>query len=214
MTLFDLKKPVYTKFTNPMRIILVLSLAVFALSCGKDDPEPNSDAAGTDFGKITSVVVIVNPKINKGSSTTVAPGTERSGVSIKAGELSPVITDATGVAVIKNVPTGTVPMLFPNESINLNVVQEKELYDMVVSYTANGTSEIIGAIRYPLGGTVVRVKPGDNLANAVSTDGAIIFMEPGIYEGDLEITAGGVLLFRNLGHRGWLCIRHQWQPGN
>lgn len=178
-----------------MRTLLILSFAVFALSCGKDDPKPNPDAAGTDFGKITSAVVIVNPKINEGSSTTVASGTERSGVSIKAGDLSPVTTDATGLAVIKNLPTGTVPVLFPNETIDLTVVQEKELYDMVVSYTANGTTEIIGAIRYPLGGTVVRVKPGDNLANAVSTDGAIVFMEPGIYEGDLEITAEGVLLF-------------------
>lgn len=102
MTLFDFMKPAYTNFANAMRTLLILSLAVFAFSCGKDDPEPNPDAAGTDFGKITSAVVIVNPKINEGSSTTVASGTERSGVTIKAGELAPVKTDATGLAVIKN----------------------------------------------------------------------------------------------------------------
>ena len=189
-------KSTTTKLTIPyMRKLFLLSMISLAFSCGKDDPEPNPDAAGTDFGKITSAVVIVNPKINEGSTTTITPGTQREGVSIKAGSLSPVTTDATGLAVIKNLPTGTVPVLFPNETINLNVIQEKELYDMVVSYTANGTAEIIGAIRYPLGGTVVTVKPGDNLANAVSTDGAIVFMQPGTYEGDLEITAEGVLLF-------------------
>lgn len=183
------------KLTISMRRLLVLSLAVFAFACGKDDPEPNPDAAGTDFGKITSAVVIVNPKINEGSTTSVVSGTQREGVSIKAGSLSPVVTDATGLAVIKNLPVGTVPVAFPNTTIDLSVAQEKELYDMVVSYTADGTSEIVGAIRYPLGGTVVTVKPGDDLAKAVSTDGAIVFMEPGIYEGDLEITAEGVLLF-------------------
>ena len=177
------------------RLTILSVIATVAFSCGKDDPEPNHNAAGTEFGKITSAVVIVNPKINEGSTTTIGSGTQREGVSIKAGDLTPVTTDATGLAVIKNLPTGTVPVLFPNQTINLNVVQEKELYDMVVSYTANGTAEIIGAVRYPLGGTIVTVKPGDNLATAVSTDGAIVFLEPGVYEGDLEITAEGVLLF-------------------
>src|SRR5687768_8725955 len=131
---------------NPfIKKFFLLTVVGFAFSCGKDDPEPNPDAAGTEFGKITSAVVIVNPKINEGSTTTIASGTQREGVSIKAGDLSPVTTDATGLAVIKNLPTGMVPVLFHNETINLNVVQEKELYDMVVSYTANGVAEIIGA---------------------------------------------------------------------
>jgi len=185
----------YTIATNFVRKSLFVSIVVLACSCGKDDPEPNPDAGGSDFGKVTSTVVIVNPKINEGSTTTVASGTQREGVNVKAGDLAAVNTDATGLAVIKNLPTGVVPVLFPTGTVDLNVVQEKELYDMVVSYTANGTAEIIGAVRYPIGGTVVRVKPGDNLADAVSTDGAIVFMAPGVYEGDLEITAEGVLLF-------------------
>lgn len=179
-----------------MRKLLFLLIVCLVFSCGKnDDNDPTPDAAGSDFGKVTSAVVIVNPKINEGSTTTIASGTQREGVSIKAGNLAAVATDATGLAVIKDLAIGTVPVAFSNGTINLNVVQPKELYDMVVSYTANGTSEIIGAVRYPLGGTMVNVKPGDNLATAVSTDGAIVLMAPGTYDGDLEITAEGVLLF-------------------
>lgn len=178
-----------------MKKILLLLVVCLAFSCGKDDDEPAPDAGGSDFGKVTSAVVIVNPKINQGSTTTIASGTQREGVSVKAGNLSPVSTDATGLAVIKDLPTGSIPVAFSNGSIDLNVVQAKELYDMVVSYTANGTTEIIEAVRYPLGGTIVNVKPGDDLAAAVSTDGAIVFMAPGIYDGDLQITSEGVLLF-------------------
>lgn len=181
--------------TLNMRGFTFLLLACLILfSCGKDDNDPAPDAGGSDFGKVTSSVVIVNPKINQGSTTTIAPGTQREGVSIKAGNLSPVTTDATGLAIIKDLPTGAVPFQFPKGTVDLNVVQAKELYDLVISYSANGAAEIIPAVRYPIGGTVIRVKPGDNLATAV-TDGAIVFMEPGIYNGDLQINAEGVLLF-------------------
>lgn len=179
-----------------LRKLLFLTVTGLAFSCGNDDDkDPAPDAAGSDFGKVTSAVVVVNPRINEGSTTTIASGTQREGVTIKAGNLPPVSTDASGLAVIKDLPTGTVPVQFPNGIIALDIVQAKELYDLVVSYTANGSAEIIPAVRYPLGGTVVRVKPGDDLAAAVSTDAAIVFLEPGIYEGDLEITAEGVLLF-------------------
>jgi hypothetical protein len=173
---------------------LFVAFALIAISCGKDN-DPSPDAGGSDFGKITSTVVIVNPIINEGSTTAIASGTARESISIKVGNLAPVVTDESGLAVIKDLPTGAVPIEFPNGIIDLNVVQSKELYDMVISYTANGTAEIIPAIRYPIGGTVVIVNPGDDLSTAVSTDNSIVFLQPGIYEGNLEITAAGVLLF-------------------
>jgi hypothetical protein len=176
-----------------MRKLFVV-FAFIAFSCGKDN-DPSPDAGGSDFGKITSTVVIVNPIINEGSTTTIASGTVRESISIKAGNLPPVITDATGLAVIKDLPTGIVPVEFSNGVIGLNVVQSKELYDMVISYTASGTVEIIPAVRYPIGGTVVIVKPGDDLSAAVSQDNSIVFLQPGVYNSNLEITAEGVLLF-------------------
>jgi hypothetical protein len=191
MSHLDKLKPIMM-YMKKLYFLLVVCLAV---SCGKDNNDPAPDAGGSDFGKVTSTVIIVNPKINRGSTTTIASGTQREGVTIKAGNLAPVAADATGLAVIRDLPTGSVPLQFSNATLSLNVVQAKELYDMVVSYTANGTAEIIPAVRYPIGGTVIRVKPGDNLANAVSTDGAIVFMEPGTYDGDVQINAEGVLLF-------------------
>lgn len=178
------------KFSN----LFIVSAALLAFSCGDDDT-PAPDAGGSDFGSVTSAVVIVNPKINEGSTTTIQPGTEREGISIKAGNLTAVPTDATGLAVTKGLPTGTVPLQFSSGSVNLDVVQEKELYDVVVSYTSNGVAEIISAVRYPIGGTIVNVKPGDDLNSAVTEDGSIVFMAPGTYEGDLIINAEGVLLF-------------------
>ena len=120
-----------------------MAIICLLLSCGKDDDTPILDPGGSEFGKITSAIVIVNPIVNQGSTTTLESGTQREGVSITAGSLDPVATDATGLAVVKNLPIGT----------------------------------------------------GDDLIAAVSTDNAIVFMEPGTYEGDLIINAQGVLLF-------------------
>jgi len=175
-------------------IFACVLLVVF--SCNKDeDITPDPNAGGSNFGEVTSAVIIVNPVINEGSTTTIASGAQRESVVIAGGNLEAVATDATGLAVINGLPTGVVPLQFSSGSIDLNVIQEKELYDVVVSYTESGVAEIIAAVRYPISGTVVRVKPGDDLSIAVSQDNAIVFMEPGIYEGDLTINSAGVLLF-------------------
>jgi hypothetical protein len=173
---------------------LFYALAVLAVSC-KKDKNADLDAAGSDFGKITSAVVVVNPVINKGSTTTVVSGAQRKDVSIKAGSLTAVVTDSTGLAVIKNLPTGIVPFTFSSGTVNLNVIQEKELYDMVVSYTQSGVAEVIPAIRYPIGGNIVRVKPVDDLASLFSQAGLIIYLAPGTYEGNFTIGGQNILLF-------------------
>lgn len=175
---------------------LLFSFTIISFfSCNKDsDPTP-PDAAGTEFGKITSAVVIVNPVINEGSTTSIQPGIQRDGVDITAGDLETVSTNNTGLAVVKELPTGTVPFSFSSGDIDLNVVQEKELYDIVVSYKPDGVQEIISSVRYPIGGEVVRVSPGDDLTSAVVNDGAIVFLDSGVYETSLVINAEGVLLF-------------------
>ena len=117
-----------------MKKLFYLAIVCLLFSCGDDDaPVTVPDAGGSDFGKITSAIVIVNPIVNQGSTTNIESGTQREGVSIKAGSLDPVSTDASGLAVIKNLPIGIVPFQFSNGTIDLNVIQEKELYDMVVS---------------------------------------------------------------------------------
>src|SRR5690606_32426774 len=105
---------------NIMRTILFAAISIMAISCSDDD---GLDPGGSDFGKVTSAVVIVNPVINAGSATTVTSGTQREGVSISAADLAAVSTNSTGLAVLRHLPTGMVPIEFSSESVNLNVVQ-------------------------------------------------------------------------------------------
>jgi hypothetical protein len=111
--------------------IIILFITSF-ISCGEDSPiNPGSPG---EFGLKTSLVVVVNPIINQGSSTTIVPGTERNNIPIKAGTLTPVNTNSTGLAVITDIPVSAVlPVIFPTDTTYLNIVQEKELYDYVVS---------------------------------------------------------------------------------
>jgi hypothetical protein len=147
------------------------------------------------FGEVTSAVVIVNPVINQGSSTTVTSGIFRSNVPVRAGTITPVSTDATGLAVLEAIPTGAVPLSFPTGNISLNVVQQRELYDGVVSVKDNGVQEVISAVRYPIGGQTRVLSPGADISQAASVDNAIIYLTRGVYPGDVEVRGAGVLLF-------------------
>lgn len=179
-------------------IIRSLVFGVFSLlvmmGCSNDDETPIAGPVALGFGEVTSAVVIVNPIINEGSSTTVTSGVVRQGVSIKPGDMDDVTTDVTGLSVIMGLPTGTVPLQFNVGSVDVNVIQDKELYDVIVSYKDNVT-EIIEEVRYPIGGAVLKIAPGQDLAGPFNTDNAIIVLEEGIYEGDYNIPAEGVLIF-------------------
>jgi hypothetical protein len=174
-----------------MRKLVVLLAVSFALfgACS-----PGTQTPGR-FGEITSAVIIVNPRINQGSSTTVASGTQRADVAIQPGNQDAVRTDSTGLAVAQGFPTGTLPLAFDTGTVNLNVVANKELYDVVVSYTPSGVREIIPAVRYPIGGTVKVVQPGESIASAASSDDSIVVLRAGTYSGSLELTAANVLVF-------------------
>ena len=76
---------------------LAASSTLFLSSCSKDeDPiiNENLTPGGMNFGVISSAVVVVNPLINQGSSTTVPTGPTRSGITVKVGALPAVTTDA------------------------------------------------------------------------------------------------------------------------
>ena len=144
--------------------------------------------------EITTAVIIVNPVINDGSTTTIPSGTKREGITIESGKLDPVTTNDTGLAVMQGFPVGANTLDFDKGSVSLNVVQDKELYDVVVSYTDN-VEEIVEEIRYPIGGTVINIGPDGDLATAFNTTDAVIILEPGTYEGDYDIKGEGVLVF-------------------
>ncbi|QCK15241.1 hypothetical protein DCC35_11030 [Mangrovivirga cuniculi] len=170
-------------------------LILIITSCSSDDEGQTPNAGGSDFGQITSAVIIVNPVINEGSTTTIKSATQRDSVLITTSGAPNETTDSTGVAVIKGLPTGTNTLEFPTGNTGFDVIQEKELYDVVVSYTDTGVVQIIPPVRYPIGGDVIFVNNATELTNAVSKDNSIVFMNPGIYEGDISIPATDVIIF-------------------
>ncbi len=172
-----------------MRRFLGAVVAMVLAGCGERTP-----IAGR-FGEVTSAVVVVNPIINQGSTTSVVPGPARSGVSFRAADLAPVETDSTGLALVEDLPTGTVNLDFNPGTSSFQVVQEKELYDVVVAYRDGTVQQIIPPVRYPIGGTVVEVEPGDDIAQAAASDNTIVVLAPGTYPGNLELRAAGVLIF-------------------
>ncbi|HEX8435771.1 hypothetical protein [Archangium sp.] len=165
-------------------------LVVLGLAGCDGEPTP----AGR-FGEVTSAVVVVNPVINQGSTTSVAVGTARSGVEFQAADLEPVRTDSTGLALVEELPTGAVTLDFDPGTYSFRVEQEKELYDVVVAYRDGAVQQLIPPVRYPIGGTVVEVEAGGNIAQAAASDNTIIVLAPGTYPGNLELRATGVLIF-------------------
>lgn len=172
-----------------MQRFLGVMVAMVLAGCGEPTPVTGR------FGEVTSAVVVVNPVINQGSTTTVESGPARSGVSFKAADLEPVQTDPTGLALVEDLPTGTVKLDFNPGTYSFQVAQEKELYDVVVAYRDGTVQQIIPPVRYPIGGTVVEVEPGDDIARAAASDNTIIVLAPGTYPGNFELRAAGVLIF-------------------
>lgn len=183
------------KIVKSLLFSLAVGSSLLLTSCGKDEPvDPSLIPGGINFGKVTSAVVVVNPVINEGSSTTVPSGTGRKEISVQLGELDAVSTDITGLAVINNIPTGTQSLNFNNGSLSFDVVNQGELYDMIVSYT-DEVAYIVPVVRYPIGGTVTVLNPGDDIAAAASDDNAILFLNEGTYTGDVLVTGENVLIF-------------------
>lgn len=178
--------------TNVVPGSLFVVLA-FAAGCG-DDGAPAPAAPGR-FGEVTTAVVIVNPIINRGSTTSINPASRRADLEVKAADLSPIRTDTTGLAVIEGLPTGTVPIRLDSGSVTLQVVNPKELYDVVLAYRQDAVEHVIEPVRYPIGDRVVVLEPGRNIAEAAVNDGTIVRLKAGSYPGGIELRAEGVLIF-------------------
>ncbi len=77
-----------------MRRFLGAVVVLMWAGCGEPTPVTGR------FGEVTSAVVVVNPVINQGSTTSVTPGPARSGVLFWSADLEPVVTDPTGIAMV------------------------------------------------------------------------------------------------------------------
>lgn len=184
------------KSFKSLLLALVASSSLFISSCGKDEPvvDPSLSPGGMNFGKVTSAVVVVNPIINEGSSTSIPSGTARKGISVQIGDLPAVTTDASGLAVINAIPAGPQSLMFNNGSLEFDVANQGELYDMIVSYKDN-VAYTVPVVRYPIGGTVTVLNPGDDISAAASEDNAILFLGEGIFPGDVLVSGANVLIF-------------------
>lgn len=167
---------------------LLISLCTAAAGCGPAEPQGPGR-----FGEVTSAVVILNPIINQGSTIRVTSGTARADVAIKAADLEPVVTDASGLALIEGLPTGSVPFQVDASSVNVQVAQEQELYDVVLAWRDGMLTHVIPPVRYPIGGDVRVLEPGTDIGSA-ATDGAILLLQPGTYPG-FELRSEGALIF-------------------
>jgi len=178
--------------------IVILLFTVTLLQCGDKSTESKGDLTDTPgaFGDTTSAVIIVNPVINQGSSTTIESGTVRSNIEIKVNGLPPVTTDESGLAVVTGVPVGTaVPIIIENDTIFFQVFQERELYDVVVAYKNSMLQTIFPSVRYPIGSEMVILNAGDSISNFISDDSTIVFLREGTYSGNFEVRAEGILIF-------------------
>jgi hypothetical protein len=154
-----------------------------------------NEAATGNFGISTTAVFVVNPQINEGSTTTIEVGTVRGGVSVALAGRPAVTTTSDGLAVYSGLPTGDLTFALGSSEITVPVVEELELYDVIVAVDDNGARLVVPPIRYPIGGTIVDVEPGDDLRAAVAEDDVIVRLAPGTYPGDLTLSAERVLVF-------------------
>jgi len=150
-----------------------------------------------DFGLTTSAVIVINPKINQGSSTNLVPGIQREGIAVRADTALPVTTDSNGLAILTGILVDSMlPIIFANaqDTLLLHVHREKELYDVVVSFKNNVVEKLFPAIRYPIGGEIIILDTTLKIVDSL-TDDAIIVLDSGIYKGNFEIRERGVLIF-------------------
>lgn len=169
---------------------VAVAVGLTLVACGDDAPP----ASPGRFGDVTTAVVLVNPVINRGSTTSVATGSERSGVEFQVEDLPVAKTDSTGLALVEELPTGTVTLDFDPGTYSFQVVREKELYDVVLAYRNGTVQELFPPVRYPIGGNVVLVEPGESIAEAAASDDAIILLLAGNYPGNVELRSDNVII--------------------
>lgn len=186
-----------SRLAKPLAVALLVALSGCAPPPDDDDDDDDGDLGGPPglFGVSTNIVVVVNPVINAGSTTSVQPGDERQGIRVDVeGTSLSAVTDGTGLAVLSDVPTGEVTLVFESGSVTIDVQQARELYDVVVAVRPDGVEHIVPPVRYPISGDVAVLEPGSDVAEATAEDGAIVILKPGSYAGNFELRSEGTLL--------------------
>lgn len=172
-------------------------LAVSLCCCGDDGIDPDRP-----FGK-TAVVVAVNPVVNA-DNTSAVPACHDAGrvegIEVDADPGDADTTDADGFAVLDELDEGAVEVVLDDgPSLPLTIVQEGDVYDLAVAFDGETARAFANfPIRYGVGGEIqvfdTKADP-QQVADALSTNGNIVFFENGTYQGDLLITGDDVIFF-------------------
>lgn len=122
-------------------------------------------------------------------------GADRINVGFTPGPLARHFTDGSGMALVEELPTGVVPFDFGADAVDVQVVQERELYDVVVAVHDGAPVHVIAPVRYPIGAEVQVLAAGSDIGAAAAVDGTILLLEPGSYPGGFELRSDGGLIF-------------------
>ena len=134
-------------------LLLVATFVATTLACSDDE----TLAAEPNFGEVTTVVVVVNPVINEGTTFDDTTGSERSGLRVAVAEHDDLVahTNSTGLTVLEDVPVGSHILEIEDGEVSLEIHAEGELYDVVVSLNDGEASHLIEPVRYPIGGEIL-----------------------------------------------------------
>ena len=183
-------------YTRIGRLAWAMPLAV-ALACGGDGPTNPPDAV---YGE-TTVVYVLNPVVNDVNAVAVpAPGTSRSGVQVTITSGPSGTTGADGDLALAPVTAGAWPVSFSasgaSGQLSLDIAQG-DLREIAVALDGTGAGSMANVL-YAFGGTVVEITPTMSNAEvnaALSGSNLIVFMQAGIYVGDLNFSGSNVTLF-------------------
>ena len=167
---------------------LILLLTTALVGCGnrtvsRDVDQPFGDGA---------IVVVVNPEVNEGNTVSVPASLAevREGISVDVDPGGSAVTDATGVVVINEVLFGEANLRFDDSAtLPITVFSDGDVYDLAVAY--DGTTVAVFPnfpIRYGVGGDILRFGSDADpaaVADALSTNGSIVFFRNGTYRGNL-----------------------------
>jgi hypothetical protein len=174
--------------------VVVVTLA----GCGARSGVPDADQP---FGD-SAVIVVVNPTVNEGNTVAVPASLSdgRDGILVDVDPGGSATTDATGLAVINEVVSGEAGLhLDDSASLPLTVVSDGDVYDLAVAYDGTTVEAFANfPIRYGVGGDVLLFDTESDpatVADALSTNGNIVFFRNGTYRGNLLITGDDVIFF-------------------
>ncbi|HOB76156.1 MAG TPA: hypothetical protein PKG54_16705 [Phycisphaerae bacterium] len=175
--------------------------AVIAGGVGDEpDVEPGRPVGFASGG----LVMVINPVVNRPSTGALAVPAGRAQIGITVGPRG-TRTDASGLAMLDDLPVGTAVVQFPTGSLNVSIVQPG-LVDVVALYNPDLGPQLVSELHYPRSGPdVLRLEEGVHVGSLdINEHGTVLYGEVStddrlvsILDGDLIIRANGVRV-RNL----------------